>query len=491
MKLWQKVFLCTFLLFELTFNAASLYLLKHTFSLQLNKEIERGLSEQRILHSGLQANGSLVRDRQLMQHNGLRDFLRVIFEGYTRYFDQSISIEVLDSSSRIVYSSFGETVDGPREEWEGLPSDKRNYIVRDIGPNSYLFVTSKLVLNEDVYRLTYIRDITDLYRNQRTQFSLYLKLNALTAAVLAAALYLLVRYLTRSVRSLTHTARIIAEGDYTQRVQVLSQDEIGTLAQQFNRMAAAVQGKMEELKKTAANKQHFIECLTHELKTPLTSIIGYADFLRSTRYQEEIYFRGLHYIYIEGKRLESLSFKLMDLILLEKEKPDASMESIPAVCREIAESLRPRLDEAGIALVLEVEEHIRSIDKDLFKVLLINLLDNAIKASGKGSRITLRGQVSAASSGGYMLEVEDEGIGIPEADLPKVTEPFYMVDKARSRSHQGAGLGLSLCTEIVKLHGGRMEIRSSLNRGTTITVTLPEDLTTFLQVHDTSDRSFR
>jgi signal transduction histidine kinase len=132
-------------------------------------------------------------------------------------------------------------------------------------------------------------------------------MNFIITLILAFGLYLVIWYLTRSVRSLTKTARIIADGNYSQRVSVLSNDEIGVLAQNFNRMAEAVEGKIDELAATARNRQNFIHYLTHELKTPLTSIIGYADFLRPTKYDEEVYFKSLSYIYTEGKRLESLS----------------------------------------------------------------------------------------------------------------------------------------------------------------------------------------
>ncbi|MRN53975.1 ATP-binding protein [Paenibacillus monticola] len=289
--------------------------------------------------------------------------------------------------------------------------------------------------------------------------------------ILAVGLYLMIWYLTRSVRSLTKSAQTITRGDYSQRVSVLSNDEIGILAQNFNQMADAVEDKVDELEVLARQRQNFIDYLTHELKTPLTSIIGYADLLRTTKYNEAVYFKALNYIYSEGKRLESLSFKLMDLILVGKEKPILEMEEITPLCVAIEEALKPRLEKSDIELVVSVEPHKLMIEKDLFILLCTNLLDNAMKASTEGSRIFFRGY--SDSDRFYVFEVEDEGIGIPEQDVPHIFEPFFMVDKTQSKSHHSAGLGLAICSEIITLHDGKIEITSRLNIGTKVKLLFP------------------
>ncbi|MDP4096317.1 HAMP domain-containing histidine kinase [Paenibacillus sp. P96] len=475
MKLWQKIFLCTLVLFACVFNAASLYLIEHHFSQNLKKEIESGLTEQLIVQSGLQTNGAYLNQKLGFPQSVLRDFLRVAFAEYTQNFgSKGVFIEILDEHNGIVYSSFKEELEGARKELQTPLSGQRHYIIRDIGSKSYLFVISRLELEDDTFKLVYIRDISDVYTNKAEQYSLFIKLNIITTVSLAAALYLLLWYLTRSIRGLSNSVQTIARGDYTQRIEVASKDEVGSLARSFNQMAAAVEENVEELKTAAEHKQRFIEALTHELKTPLTSIIGYADFLRSTRYDEEVFFNGLHFIYVEGKRLESLSFKLMDMILLSKNELKGRNEDIQAVCGEIAESLKPRLNDCSMELVLQVEADTVLMDKDLFKVLCINLLDNAIKASPADSRIYLRGQAVQADHT-YVLEIEDEGIGIPEGDISKVFEPFYMVDQAETRSRHGAGLGLAICAEIIKLHKAQIEIFSVVNQGTRVKMTFTKE----------------
>ncbi len=475
MKLWQKVFLCTFILFEAVFVSASLYLIGHNFNRNLQKEVERGLAEQHIIYSGILNNWSYV--SSLNQKLGLtrestRQFLQYTSQEYTGYFDRKlVSIEILDENNAAVFDGFKGKVSGPREELSVPPSGSRKYIIRDIDKKSYLFVTNELKLGADSFKLSYIRDVSDTYAEKSAQYSLFLKMDMVITCILAMGLYLIIWYLTRSIRRLTGTAQTIAAGDYTQRVRVRSEDEVGILARNFNQMAEAVESKMDELESLAQNRQNFIEYLTHELKTPLTSIIGYADFLRTSRYNEEIFFSSLNYIYSEGKRLESLSFKLMDLIFIENGNPVLMSENIRQLCFEAEEALKPRLASSGIKLAIDVEPCQVLLEKDLFRMLCTNLLDNAMKASRKGTVIYLKGRYTPDNL--FVLEVEDSGIGIPEQDIQKVFEPFFMVNKVKSRAQHGAGLGLAICAEIVKLHRGKIEIESRLEQGTKVKIAFP------------------
>ena len=475
MKLWQKVFLCAFLLFEAVFVAASIYLIEHNFNRNLQKEAERGLTEQFIIYSGLQNNWTYIDN--LNQKLGLtrdstRLFLQTASQEYAGYFDKKlVSIEILDENNNTVFNSFNRKFYGKREELRLPLSIDRKYIIRDIDNKSYLFVTNGLKLKEHAFKLSYIRDISDVYTEKSAQYSLFVKMNIVITLILAIGLYVMIWYLTRSIRRLTRSAQTIAGGDYTQRVDVLSEDEVGILARNFNQMADAVEDKVEELGRIASNKQNFIEYLTHELKTPLTSIIGYADLLRTSKYDEEIFFNSLNYIYSEGKRLEALAFKLMDLLFTENEKPALKKGNVQQLCSEIEETLKPRLMQLNIELAMDIEQYMLLLEKDLFKMLCTNLLDNAIKASKGGGRIYLKGYHTGKDV--YILEVEDEGIGISQQDISRIFEPFFMVNKVKSRSQHGAGLGLAICAQIVKLHMGRIEIASKLNQGTKVRIIFP------------------
>ncbi|MFC4810496.1 sensor histidine kinase [Paenibacillus sp. GCM10023250] len=475
MKLWQKVFWCTFLLFELLYNASSLYLIRHDFNRNLVREVDRGLADQQLIAAQIEADWSYITNLNTLLNAAKEEpgeFLNRNAPKYLKSFDPGItSIEIKDDRGQTVFTGFAGAIDGPRPELDIKHPDDRNYVIRSIGPKSVLFVSGGLDLGGRAFKLTYILDMTDLYADKDAQIRNFIRLNLVVAVVLAAGLYGLIWFLTRSVRLLAESARMIASGGYAHRVAVLSKDEIGLLAEQFNAMAEAVEENVRALEAAAENKQRFIHYLTHELKTPLTSIIGYADLLRTTSFNEDVFYRSLDYIYSEGKRLESLAFKLMDLILADNHRPLLNAGDIRPLFEETAQLMKPQLDAAQVTLSLSAEAARLPMERDLLLILCTNIIDNAAKASKAGSGIEFRGYRTEGAR--YVIEVRDEGIGIPEPDIPNVFEPFYTADQSRSRTSRGAGLGLAICAEIVRLHEGELSIRSSQGEGTFVRISLP------------------
>jgi signal transduction histidine kinase len=235
--------------------------------------------------------------------------------------------------------------------------------------------------------------------------------------------------------------------------------------------------KISELEKSLHNledlsnrREEFIASFAHELKTPLTAIIGYADMLRSKDMAPKPRFTAAGYIFSEGKRLESLSLKLMDIIVAGKQKFEKRRYEAGYFIREVAAVTVPSLSAEGMTLEMRWDIGEVEIEPDLFKTLLINLVDNSRKASRKGQSIELFGK---AEPGGYAFYVKDYGRGMKAEDLSKITEPFYMIDKSRSRAQNGAGLGLALCQRIAELHGTALEYESAPEKGTLVRVFLP------------------
>lgn len=226
---------------------------------------------------------------------------------------------------------------------------------------------------------------------------------------------------------------------------------------------------IENLQDVASRREEFIASFAHELKTPLTAIIGYADMLRSKEMAPKSRFTAAGYIFSEGKRLEALSLKLMDIIVAGKQGFEKKRFEVGYFIRSIAAVTVPSLSRDGMTLDLRWEPGEIEIEPDLFKTLMINLVDNARKASKKNDVIELFGK---AEEGGYALYVRDHGSGMKKEELSKIMEPFYMIDKSRSRAQNGAGLGLALCQRIAELHGTKLEYDSELGRGTTVRILL-------------------
>ena len=276
-------------------------------------------------------------------------------------------------------------------------------------------------------------------------------------------------WLSQPLKRLSEATKRVAAGELSERVQVTGDDEIGQLSADFNIMAEQMERQVRELTDAARRQEDFLHSFAHETKTPLTSIIGYAELLRARPGQPELVREGAAYIYQEGRRLESLSRKLMDLVVLDREGIALRAVEMPAFLERMAGTLRPALEQRGIRLEFAAEPGTVSIDPDLMESVCLNLLDNARKAvTGQGVI-----QLSGISEGpGYCIQVTDNGRGIPAEDLGRLTEAFYMVDKSRSRAEGGAGLGLSVCQRIVSLHGGTMEFESTPGQGTRVRVHL-------------------
>ena len=207
----------------------------------------------------------------------------------------------------------------------------------------------------------------------------------------------------------------------------------------------------------------------HELKTPMTSIIGFSDLLRQGNLDENSRMMAADYIHSEGHRLERLSFKLLELLLLKKDELELKRVRLNVFVAEIERALSPALKAKGIRLVCRGEHQRAVFEPDLVKSVLYNLVDNASKAMDGGGIIAVQ---AVSILDGCQFHVVDNGHGMEQEELSKITEAFYRVDKARARSQGGAGLGLALCKQIVELHDGSINFTSVPGKGTHVTVTL-------------------
>lgn len=285
----------------------------------------------------------------------------------------------------------------------------------------------------------------------------------LLSVLLAVLLTCVLRRILAPFYLLRDAAKRIAEGDYEKRVERPGTDEVGEVSQSFNQMAERIEEHIRALTEMNETQRQLIGSLAHELKTPMTGIQGYAELLQRVSLPPVKQADALHYIEEECIRLSRLSAKMLLLTDLSREDTiEKSPCPVSSLFSQAKEVTHYRLKEKGIRLQTDLEEDF-SIqgDADLLLSFLTNLIDNACKASPPGSSIRLIGTVSG-------IFVQDEGIGIPQDEIARITEPFYMVNKSRSRKQGGAGLGLSLCHQIARLHGGCLEIKSSPEEGTCI-----------------------
>ncbi|MBR5868752.1 MAG: HAMP domain-containing histidine kinase [Clostridia bacterium] len=336
---------------------------------------------------------------------------------------------------------------------------------------AYIGLSGGIRMGDERMVLTLVADVSDVYRERESMLSTFQWVFTVTLAVGAILSFLLAAALTRPLGKMSAAARKMAKGDLGSRIRTRSKDEVGTLARDFNHMADRLQSNVRAMEETVEAQERFMGSFAHELKTPMTSIIGYADLLRGQEMNARDAQEAANYIFTEGKRLESLSLKLLSLHLAKNETPDLEWVEVNRLVERTAKKMRPVLMQNGIRLECRTTPGKWRMDAALMESVLTNLLDNARKAMEKEGMVAM---LLDFPEGDCRIRVIDNGRGMPPEVISHLTEAFYRVDKSRSRAQGGAGLGLSLCNEIVEYHGGELQFESIEGKGTCVSVILKE-----------------
>lgn len=355
----------------------------------------------------------------------------------------------------------------------GLSASQQSYAFIEVNGVPFLQAVCRIDLSDERYYVETLSDFSDIV-SQRERLVRFYRYTVLGIALLSGgALLCFSLYVTHPLKRLSHAANQIAAGDYQKRIPIkahgMGSEEIAKLSADFNRMAAAVEKNVGGLTAEIEKREAFVADFTHELKTPMTSIIGYADLLRSYELTEEERRQTADAIYREGRRLEALSMKLLELIVLKNETITLQRLDVGALFDRFRESLRFLEQKYGVTVGFEIEPAAVRAEPTLLLSLLYNLADNACRASATGGTVTIAGE---NRGGQYLVSVADHGCGISKKNLDRITEPFFMEDKSRSRKQGGAGLGLALCKQIAALHQTALTFDSAVGIGTTVTFAL-------------------
>lgn len=323
----------------------------------------------------------------------------------------------------------------------------------------------------DMYLINY-KGIDSIIKMRDSNYEIYKNIVIAVSFMMAIVLYIFTWYITRPLSELANAAKMISDGDYSVRIKSLSgmkSYEAELLKNTLNELAENIGCHIEKLELENTKKEEFMGNFTHELKTPMTSIIGYADLLRTYELEQSDVKEYGTYIYREARRLEKLSLNLLDMIVAEKTKFELIRIDMELFLTKLADTFSCYKQKYGIDVKITCMRGYVYAEPSLLTTLIINLTDNAAKASEQGSVVRINGTIQ---SGYYIITVSDNGIGIPKEEIERITEAFYMVDKSRARKKGGAGLGLALCEKIVKIHDATMKIDSEEGKGTVVRVKL-------------------
>ncbi|MCL2632774.1 MAG: HAMP domain-containing histidine kinase, partial [Coriobacteriia bacterium] len=475
MKLWQKIFLTTLTLVIVLVNSISLIILKSNHDLALQREQQTALTRHNYLRNEILnyvANTQLS-ERTITLSPEQMDTL------FKEVFDSQSGNELIGASLYLEQSRIHSVNDpGFSIEETLLHEQDYSFTITRQDDRVFIFVVSSPEFNGQAYQLITFYDITSTYQLFDATFNRARVIGIFSALFISGVLLLMVQALLKPLRDLSNTTREISSGSLEKRVLVRGNDELAEVAFDFNSMADSIESNVTALEQLAESRKVFIGNLAHEMRTPLTSILGYADLLRVQREVSDL--ARIEYANIivnETKRLQSLSGKLMELLSVGSMQLALEPIDLNELTTEMTLTLQPIFQARNMNLACHIPDYdcVVLADRELIQSLIFNLVDNAIKASTEGATVTIAAreifrELSDDTDGQTELPgpverrivvgVIDDGIGIAADQIAQLTEPFFMLDKARTRRHGGAGLGLALCAEIAKAHQSELYIES-------------------------------
>ncbi|MDP8254086.1 MAG: ATP-binding protein [Candidatus Kaelpia aquatica] len=444
-------------------------------SIKLRDYYESNIAEK--LKSNAYLTAKILQETDIITNNNL---IYELIEGIAR--DEGVRITVIDKQGNVLSDS--EEASSMMENHMDRP-EMQDAMTKDYGETvrfsdtlglNMKYVALPIKINgtiEGVVRFSL--PLVEIESQLRIIYRVVL-IGGLIAVIIAIIIgYFISKSITRPITEMTDIAEHISKGDFSKKVSAKSKDELGVLAKSLNRMADQLQSKIEALDKLNITRKDFIANVSHELKTPLTSIKGFIETLEDGALSDKE--NSKKFILIIKKhteRIDKIIDDLLSLSELESERDGIEKEEF---------NLKVSLDEIlqGFTHLIVSKKHVLTVDargndfrinsdKCRIEQVLVNLINNAIKYTKDGGNI----KVSIFKDKKYMIvEIEDSGIGIPAEHLDRIFERFYRVDKARSRQLGGTGLGLSIVKHIVLLHDGKIDVESKVSKGTKIRVSLP------------------
>lgn len=464
MKFKHKLVLCMVVLLGLSFGLGGTILIHRSFKTSLSSTIDNDLLNYESIQSTL--------------------LIAVDTNSVSSYIDMSNIINQLSAQGNsnrkniILRNSDMEVVSIMNSSFtykEMKPSDENtcNSIIWRENNNYYLQLCSSMDINTenlDISQMDIVYDITSVYAARAQEQNTFRLLLIAIFVVGSITSMIAASLLTKPLEKLSSLAQHISHGDYSARLHIHSGDEIEALANDFNNMADTIEDNISELHFSMEKQEQFMGSFAHELKTPMTSIIGYADLLRSQNMSEDETNEAANYIFSEGKRLESLSLKLLDLLVVKNQETILTPTDPALAVRNVINVMKPELAKEHITLKSSCRKGCCMMDIDLFQSLIINIIDNARKAIDDNGLIHVAGTVRDDN---YVIIIKDNGRGMPPEEITRISEAFYRIDKSRSRAQGGAGLGLAICSKIAEIHQAKIKYKSAVGRGTVVTITLP------------------
>lgn len=453
MRLWQRIYIIALLLFLPVLNVGLFMGARMIFNYNVEMTKSQASDEVHLL------SRTIVKDIESLDYIQQMDEYIVyrVAESYVNY------IADKDSNATLEVHFVGDKTT--------IQMGQQDITIYDNGEYPEIRVLELLEAPYENYQLYYFKPLDDFYNLWQSLKMVFGIISLCCSAVLAIVLFLLLYEVTVPLQRLTKSVKLMQKGEPWQAVEIEGHDDIADLTRSFNEMGEEIEHQMEQLQRESKTKQQLVDDLAHEMRTPLTAIYGYAEYLQKAPYTEEEKLDALDYIMSESKRLSHMGQELLTMAIYREDEVNVEKIQSDSLGKDISNLMENTLREKRLRFIKTIRPITFEGDKAMIICLLRNLIENAARASDSGKRIWLN--IEKFGKEHVLIRVKDEGIGMEEQDLERITDAFYRVDKARSRSNGGAGIGLNLCDLIVKKHSGKMEFKSTPKQGTTVTVLLP------------------
>lgn len=479
MKFSQKIFLISFILIIIVINIIGIVMINYTYKLNIEKEIEKSISQTNNIMHELTVYSSY--DLSTVANNYLKNGINVDVyingqRSYTNFKseDSQIAEGLLTSEDKSKDEGLTTEIDNIEngilytDEDKIMAEKKSANIVENSSYTEYMdsyIINDKLFmkLKRDNYIVITLSSISEANNMKQEQTNFFIELSVISSFIIALFLSITVNFLTRKIKKLDKAVNKVKQGNYNIKLKKLGNDEIGNFGNSFNEMTIAIQDNINKIQEVSENRRQFIGDLTHEIRTPLTSIIGYSSLINNDKVTDNNTIKQYSArIYEEGKYIQQMSERLTEMLLIENGSIKKELINISEEMKIIIEELENLYYNA--IFNIQIEENVyKEVDKILLKSLIYNLVKNAIGAYDTTPRIDI--YLSK-----YEITIIDYGRGIPEDKIEKIKEPFYTLTKDRNRKISGMGLGLTLCFKIVNIHNWKLNIKSEIEKGTKVTI---------------------
>jgi len=476
MKLWIKVFLFSLTFMVLAVDIVAYTVLVNNFSATIQRETDQALTHHQSMSTMVSGRVLYERLRQsklLLNSNEISSVLNEI-SGKHQANEAALFFyygeQPLSGSEWILinsHSAFREQVFAGTQPFS---------IIIDHEDKSYILCGSHLTLESNDYVIFTASDVTQIYSQHDEQLRFVQIVSLASAGIIATIMLLFIFLALKPLSEINHSIRQITKGDYSLRAKETGGQEFRELAGNINIMARSIEQNVQEIQRVADGRKRFIDNLAHEMKTPLTSIMGFADILRikrSVKSKEREEYANI--IVEETKRLRNLSGKLLELSSAGNLPLEFCMLDAKTFISEVCIATQPLLFGKQLEITCRIQKGTTFYaDPELFKSLFYNVIENAVKASKFKQTITLKCWNDDQSA---FFSITDQGIGMTPTEIENATDLFYTNNPSRSKQKGGInlGIGLALCKEIAVRHNGIMEISSPPEGGTTVSIILQKE----------------